>query len=86
MHQAMTAGYRFYALPAIINTHSMLIISNKVFPTLLLKSYYSYIKFSLETKSYDILFCQTKACHFNVHPINHTRAGMERQHKAAKVF
>lgn len=41
MHQAMTAGYRFYALLSIINTYSMLIISNQMvkqallFPTVL---------------------------------------------------
>lgn len=41
MHQAMTAGYRLYALLSLINTSSMLVISNQMvkqallFPTVL---------------------------------------------------
>lgn len=48
MHQAMTAGYRFYALPSIRNTSSMLIISNQIvkqallFPTVLEKNITAY--------------------------------------------
>lgn len=37
-------------------------------------------------KSYNAFSHQAKPCYSDVHPINHTRAGVERQRKVAKLF